>query len=240
MIMAILLSGGTGTRIHSDIPKQYIKVNNRPIITYSIETLSKNDNINGIYIVASEEWRDNISSYLKEYDINHKFIEYVEPGETRQLSIYNALLEAGNICRDNDMVLVHDAARPMLKPATIDALVEKISSHKGVVPVLPMKDTVYYSDDMETLSNCLKRQRIFAGQAPELFIYGDYVRANEALINYNENHEIDIDSPIWGISGSSEPAVLAGMDVAMIKGDEGNYKVTTDEDLNRLRRILER
>ncbi|MBQ8956634.1 MAG: 2-C-methyl-D-erythritol 4-phosphate cytidylyltransferase, partial [Lachnospiraceae bacterium] len=104
-----------------------------------------------------------------------------------------------------------------------------LSGHDGVMPVLPMKDTVYLSDDKKSVSELLDRSRVFAGQAPELFYFKPYYEANMKLMP----------DKILEINGASEPAVMAGMDIVMIPGDERNFKVTTDADMERFRRIME-
>ncbi len=97
------------------------------------------------------------------------------------------------------------------------------------MPVLPMKDTVYYSRDGQTVGKLLDRSTIYAGQAPEVFVLGRYYEANRRLLP----------DDILRINGSTEPAILAGMDIAMIPGDEGNFKITTKADLERFERIME-
>ena len=104
-----------------------------------------------------------------------------------------------------------------------------IEGYDGVIPVLPMKDTVYESVDGKTISRLLNRSQIYAGQAPELFRFGSYYEANRRLFPER----------ILEINGSTEPAVIAGMKMAMIPGDENNFKITTKADLERLRTILE-
>ena len=235
MMMAILLSGGTGTRLGSEIPKQYIEVNGKTVIAYCIETLSKSADIDGIVIVADSKWQENIRKWLTESDVKNKFRGFAQPGENRQLSIYNGLklierdLLYGGSADDEDYVFVHDAARPLLTEDDIAAYVSAAQGHDGVLPVLPMKDTVYLSRDGKKVSSLLKREEVFAGQAPEIFRFEKYLKSNEKLIQSSE---------ILSINGSTEPAILAGMDIAMVTGDEGNFKITTAEDLERFRMIV--
>ena len=100
--------------------------------------------------------------------------------------------------------------------------------YDGVLPVLPMKDTVYLSEDGKEISSLLDRKQIFAGQAPEAFRLGSYCRANQALMP----------DRILTINGSTEVAVMAGMKVHMIPGDERNFKITTAEDFQRFERLV--
>jgi 2-C-methyl-D-erythritol 4-phosphate cytidylyltransferase len=225
---AVILSGGTGSRLGMDIPKQYYKVAGRPIIDYVIRTLAAYHELAGMVIVADEEWRPLISEELENYPGKFGF---AEPGANRQFSIYYALLalrEQMEIA-DEDVVFIHDAARPNMSLLQMEKCFDAIEGHEGVVPVLPVKDTVYLSENGKTVTSLLNRSSVFAGQAPEAFRYGAYRRANEALLPER----------IIAINGSTEPAVLAGMDVVMIPGDEHNYKITTQADLERFCREKE-
>ena len=192
--------------------------------------------IDSVYIVANEEWRDLILSDVKEAGLNVSKIKgFANPGTNRQTSILNGILEilkSSNkeisFFSDNDTILVHDAARPFLTDQMVNACYEALSGHDGVMPVLPMKDTVYMSEDGRSISSLLDRSKIFAGQAPELFRLKPYYEANMALMP----------DKIQSINGASEPAIMAGMDVVMIPGDESNFKITTDSDMERFKGIL--
>ena len=161
MNYAIILSGGIGTRLGLDMPKQYYEVNKKPIIRYVIETMEQCEVVDGFVIVAAEEWQEYVQNqnFLPE-----KFLGFALPGENRQLSIYNVQVSA-----------------------------------------------------------LLERKKVFAGQAPESFRFGKYLAANEALLP----------EKILKNNGSTEPAILAGMHIEMIPGDERNYKITTDVDLKK-------
>lgn len=233
MNIALILSGGTGRRMGLDTPKQYIEVCSRPIISYCMESLAGHDGIDAIQIVAGEEWRELISesieqlAKMKERGILRKFRGFSGPGTNRQLSILSGLEDIREYASDSDYVLIHDAARPMLSMHMVSECLDAVIGHDGVIPVLPMKDTVYSSKDGRTVTALLNRSQIFAGQAPELFVLGKYYEANMALLP----------NDIKQINGSTEPAVMAGMDIAMIPGDEGNFKITTSADLQRFREI---
>lgn len=220
MKIALILSGGTGSRLGSDIPKQYIEVSGKPIIAYCMETLVRC--VDAVYVVASEEYKDLVIATANAI-LGDKFKGIAKPGETRQLSIYNGVLEIRKVANDEDVVLIHDAARPNLSIAMVDSCFEAIVGHDGVLPVLPMKDTVYLSEDGKTVSSLLDRKKVYAGQAPEAFVLGKYIDAIEKLFP----------DEIYKINGSTEPAVMAGLDVVMIPGDENNYKITTKDDLQR-------
>lgn len=251
MVTALLLSGGTGTRMGAATPKQYIEVNGRPIIAYCLECLLAHEAIDAVQIVADGMWQEMILQSVADFygmagkanaagkeaagadgaprvRSGNKFRGFSVPGETRQLSILHGLEDIKKYADDMDYVLIHDAARPLLSAGQITACLEAVEGHDGVLPVLPMKDTVYLSEDGERVSSLLNRSQVFAGQAPELFVLDRYYEANRALLP----------EKILQINGSTEPAVMAGMDVAMIPGDEGNFKITTKADLERFREIV--
>lgn len=235
--IALILSGGTGTRLGANMPKQYLTVESSPIITYCLKAVLASPMIDGVQIVAAAQWRDFIKDELNLVDDAHKFMGFSEPGENRQLSIYNGLKDISEYAADESVILIHDAARPNLSGDMIAQCIDGIAGHDGLIPVLPMKDTVYLSDGGDRISSLLERSRVFAGQAPEAFVLGKYLEANECLIQY-DNDVINVSSPIFKINGSTEPAVMAGMDVVMIPGDENNYKITTMADLDRFRAAL--
>ena len=229
MNIGVLLSGGVGSRISSDTPKQYIEINGRMMITYPLMIMLKSRRFDVICIVADMSWRDAIDENVAEELSHFEDMKtaawdgrvYADPGRNRQESILHAM-EAVEGKKD-DVIFIHDAARPFLSIEMIETVLGAIEGHDGVLPVLPMKDTVYLSEDGRVISELIDRQKVYAGQAPEAFIYDKYYEANKALMP----------DDILKINGSTEPAVMAGMDIVLVRGYEGNYKVTTDADLER-------
>lgn len=230
MNIAIILSGGTGSRSGAGCPKQYVEVNGTPMICFCMKTLFHHRRIDAVQVVADGIWREYISQHISRIGrrpgILKKFRGFSEPGANRQMSIYHALTDVMTYAGEDDTVLIHDAARPFVKASQISRCFADMTGHDGVIPVLPMKDTVYLADG-KRICSLLDRERIYAGQAPELFLLGKYYEANRALLP----------DRILSVNGSTEPAVMAGMDICFSEGDEGNFKVTTAEDLEAFRRM---
>lgn len=223
MNIALILAGGTGTRLGGELPKQYIEVGGMPMISYCLETFEQNKDIDEIRITADESWHE----YIKKWT-GGKFRGFSVPGETRQLSIFQGLSDMEKYAGTDDIVIIHDAARPLVSNELISECINACEGHDGAVPVLSMKDTVYMGDGAK-ITGLLERSHVYAGQAPESFVFEKYYEANKRLFP----------EQIWKINGSAEPAVLAGMDIALVRGDEKNFKITTDEDLRRFRRLKE-
>lgn len=223
MNIALILSGGIGSRVGADIPKQYVKVKNRMIVTYSLKTICEHSEIDAVQIVADSVWQKVILEELADVSVHAgKVRGFSMPGKNRQLSIYNGLKDIKAYADADSAVLIHDAARPLLTAEQISSCMNALEGHDGVLPVLPMKDTVYISNDGQSVSKLLNRSMLYAGQAPEVFLLARYLEANERLLPED----------ILSINGSTEPAIMAGMDVAMIAGDENNYKITSRADLD--------
>lgn len=240
MNIALILSGGTGTRLGTDIPKQYIKINERMIISYCLETFCRCDVIDAIWVVANADWHEAINKEMQSIGAGNpiaselqenarKLKGFSQPGKTRQLSIYNGLKDIAEFASEDDIVIIHDAARPLVTEMTIKELLAQATAHDGAIPVLPMKDTVYFSEDGQRITSLLERKCVYAGQAPESFKFGKYYEANQDLLPQE----------IYKINGSTEPAILAGLDIVMVAGDEGNFKITTKQDLERFAHIWE-
>ena len=243
MKIALILSGGTGTRLGGAIPKQYIKVGGKPVLLYSLATLAAHPAIDVLWIVAAYEWQGAIVDWIHDAmgaeDGNgerdfaggwQKFRGFSLPGINRQLSILNGLEEIRKFASGDDYVLVHDGARPMVSASLVTEVFNAAEGHDGTIPVLPVKDTLYFSGEGKQITSLLDRSSIYAGQAPEVFRLGKYYEANRRLLP----------EEIMKINGSTEPAVMAGMDMVMIPGEEGNFKITTEADLEKFQEIVVR
>ena len=224
MNYAILLAGGGGSRMGTNgLPKQYIEVNGKPVIMYTLEQLELCPSIDRIVVVAAEVWTEQITRWNAQYHIK-KHWAFAAPGPDRQVSILNGL----EVCtikepEDNDVVVIHDAVRPLVSVELLDNCIKTAAQYGGCMPVLPMKDTVYMSQNGVNISGLLERSTLFVGQAPEAFRLREYAKMN---------HDCTLEE-LKAYPGSSQIAYQHGLEVRMIPGEEINFKLTTPEDMAR-------
>lgn len=227
MNTAIILAGGVGSRMGLDCPKQFLMVQDKPVISYCFDIFQNHGEIDNIVVVVSEQWQPFVEEHAAKYGVD-KIRGYAPAGETRQHSIYNGLKCIAKNCPGTDIVIIHDAARPLVSDEIISECLKGAEEYDGAMPVISVKDTVYQSADGKTIGCLLKRSELFAGQAPESFKFEKYYRIHNEVT----------DEEIGSTAGSSEIAYRHGMEIRMVKGSERNLKITTIEDLETFETIL--
>ena len=228
MNIALILAGGTGTCFGFSMPRQYISVMDKMIINHCLQVFGAHPKINAIFVVAHKDWREKIYRGMND-SVLIKFKGFSSPGATRQRSIIQGLNDMAGFARKDDIIMIHDAIRPEVSAAQISACLKACKEHDGAVPVLPVWDTVYFGEN-GTITSIEDRDKIYVGQTPEAYVLGKYYRANSKLMP----------KKIDKIMRSPEPAVMAGMDIAMIPGDEDNFDITERIDLERFRQLMRR
>lgn len=226
--LAIILSGGIGSRMGSSKPKQYIEVCGKSIIEYCLQTLLCHEEIDIVVIAVADEWQGYVKRCVEKIGPIIP-VYYAKPGETRQFTIINALKVAkDNGASTSDIVLIHDAARPLLSSKLVTDCLKACEDADAVLPVIPVKDTTYLSQDGKHIDSLLVRETLWNGQAPEAFKFGSYYDANMRLTKDEINR----------ITGSTEVSYRAGLKCVLIPGDTNNFKITTKEDLSNFESIV--
>lgn len=226
MNIAIILSGGVGTRMGANIPKQYIEVNNRPIISYVIEKFLAHEMIDSMIIALNEQWLEYVQGRLPE---TKKNIYFSNPGETREHTIYNALKRAQEIGGgDDDIVIIHDAVRPMVSDRVITDCLDGCKKYDAAIATIDVKDTIYVCTEGECITEVPNRSKLHAGQTPEAFKLGEYLKIHDES-TYEE---------ISMVTGGAQFAQQKGLQVFLSRGEEINFKLTTPEDLDRFTQII--
>ncbi|CEQ17388.1 2-C-methyl-D-erythritol 4-phosphate cytidylyltransferase [Paraclostridium sordellii] len=219
----IIVAAGTGSRMKKDINKQFIKLDNKEIIAYTIDKFYINDEIDDIVVVIKKDEEDYFKkNILEKYKFKNIKIAY--GGEERQDSVYNGIQKLDKNC---EVVLVHDGARPFVTEEIINNSIQEAKKHNAVVVGVKVKDTIKVVGEEGNIVDTPNRKYLWSVQTPQVFKYDIITKAYENA--YNENY--------YG----TDDAMLVekiGYDVKMIEGSYDNIKITTQEDLNFGEQIL--
>lgn len=227
MNIALLTAAGTGTRMHQDIPKQFIHVDNKPVIIHTMEAFQKHPSIDAIIVVTLESWKDVLWAYAKQFNIT-KLKWVVAGGETGQASIRNGLNKIAEEMTEKDVVMVHDGNRPLISSEVISDSLATFAKYGSAVAVIPCTEVVFESDD--GVSSCVStpRERLFRTQTPHTY------RLCELLEAHKKAEEL-------GITNTAASCMLMkelGKTTYFSRGSEENLKITTLEDLKIFKALL--
>lgn len=229
MNVAVILSGGSGTRMGLSIPKQYFEIKGKMVIEYCLDTFLHLNRIDSILICLASEWIPRVKEVLSNHPIT-KPVYFAESGLTRQGTVINAMEALYRLgIDDNDIVLIHEAARPLVSETVICRCLEAMKYADAALPVVPVKNTTYLSHDGKSVDSILDRQQLWSGQAPEAFRFGAY---------YNVIKSSSI-GELLTLTGGTEAAFKAGLKCDLVEGEESNFKITTHTDLAIFEKILE-
>ncbi len=229
MNYAVIVSGGIGSRMKNvTLPKQYVDVEGKPIILYSVEKFFACEEINAIVIVAAQSWHTQLHEWISHIP-SEKPCLFAEAGGSRQASVFEGLKTCVKMgCEQGDRVLIHDAVRPLVSVRLIRECLGYSDEYNGAMPALHVTDTIYTGEDGRSITGLLDRDSLFGGQSPECFDLSEYFRIHCGLT----------EEQLAAVHGSSEIAFGNGMKIKLIEGDPLNFKITTIEDLHRFELIV--
>ena len=212
---ALIVAGGSGIRFNNKTPKQFLLANGKPILMHTISCFSK---IDDICVFLPKKNFSDWASLCKEhkFKIKHKL---VEGGENRFRSVQNGLKKLNN----NGIVLIHDGVRPCIKKQMINNLVKNVSNGYGVVPVLPITDSLIYNEEGKTRS--INRKNYFSVQTPQPCM----------LNEINNAYRQDFDPKFTDDASVFESF---GKKIKTVEGDMKNIKVTYPIDLHIVNKYL--
>ena len=221
----IIVAAGTGSRMKKGINKQFIKLNSKEIIAYTIDKFYNNENIDDIVVVIKKDEEDYfIENIINKYKFENIKIAY--GGAERQDSVYNGIKKLEKNC---DIVLVHDGARPFITDNIIKNSIAQAKEHNAVVVGVKVKDTIKVVSEDGNIVDTPNRSYLWSVQTPQVFKYEIITKAYQDA--YNDNY--------YG----TDDAMLVeriGYNVKMVEGSYDNIKITTQEDLNFGEQILKK
>lgn len=220
--IAIIPSGGVGSRFNSPIPKQYVKVLGKELIVYTLEVFQNCELIDDIIIPASESYFELLYHIKDKYNLS-KISKIIVGGKERQDSVYNGLISKE--FDDKDLIAVHDAARPLLSESLLIKSINSAQNFDSIVVGINARDTLIQAED--NVSGYLDRTNIYYAQTPQIFRYSIL---RQAFNSANDENFI----------GTDESMLVknAGFNVKIVEGEFKNFKITTKSDLETFEKMI--
>lgn len=227
MNIALIIAGGVGQRTNQDIPKQFINVNDKPVIIYTLEAFQKHEEIDAIEVVCLDGWHDILSAYAKQFNIN-KLKKIVSGGDNGQSSIRNGVYSISEKYSQDDIILVHDAIRPMVSEEIISDCIKICKEYGSAITSIPCAEAMLYSTDKLKSDKIISRDELLRTQTPQAFTVGKLKSAHEEALKKGITNSV----------ASCTLMIELGERVYFSKGSEKNIKLTTAEDFEIFRALL--
>ena len=229
MNIALIIAGGSGNRMGQDIPKQFIHIDGAPIVIHTMMCFQRHPDIQQIAIVCLKGWETVLQSYANQFNITK--LKHIFPGgDSGMESIHNGiygLLEAG--CDGEDLVLIHDAVRPLLSQDIISGNIATCKAYGYAVTGIKCREAILESEDGFSTSTSIPRDRLIRTQTPQTFRLKNIISAHE------EAKEKGITNSVASCTLCAE---LGNRVMHLVPGSEKNIKVTTVEDLEILKALM--
>ena len=225
--IALLIAGGSGNRMHQDIPKQFLTVNERPVIVYTLEVFEKHPEIDCIAVVCIEGWEQVLWAYAKQFCITK--LKYVIPGgKNGQDSIRNGVMELEKHFERDDLILIHDAIRPMVSAEIISDNIRVAKENGNAITVIPCAEAMLQTEDGVISTGSYPRDRLKRTQTPQAVKLGKLCDLHRKALSV-------------GITNSVATCTLLielGEQVYFSTGSEKNIKLTTIDDIDIFKALL--
>lgn len=220
---AIVLSGGTGKRMQSDIPKQYLILKDKPVLAHSLLAFEESK-VDDIVIVCGAGDEEFIrKEFVLKYGLS-KVSAICAGGAERYDSVYNGL----KACPDSDYVLIHDGARPYLSVEVIQRNIDEVIKYDAVVTAVQSLDTVKIADDEGFVTSTPDRKNVYLMQTPQTFKYELAFECYDKYIN-----ETKKGASVKATDDAQVVEMFSDIRVKLIEGDYSNIKITVPKDLDR-------
>lgn len=227
MNIALIIAGGIGDRMGQDIPKQFINVYDKPIIVYTMEAFQNHPEVDSIEIVCLKGWHEVVYAYARQFGIT-KLENVVDGGDFGQDSIRNGLQDIFKRHSGDDIVMIHDATRPMLSQEIITDNIRVCKRYGNAITVVPCTAAMLKTYDSVSSIEQVPRDNLKTTQTPQSFFLKDILDAHfEAL-----------EKGITKSVASCTMYIELGRKLYMSKGSEKNLKLTTPEDIEIFKALL--
>ncbi len=225
--IAMLIAGGSGNRMRQDIPKQFLTVNDRPVIVYTLEAFERHPEIDAIAVVCIEGWEQVLWAYAKQFKIT-KLQFVVSGGKNGQDSIRNGVMELEKHFEPDDLVLIHDAIRPMVSAEIISDNIRVAREYGNATAAIPCAEAMLQTENGVVSAGLYPRDRLKRTQTPQAFRIGDICNL----------HRRALEAGITNSVASCTLKIEMGEQVYFSSGSEKNIKLTTVEDIDIFKALL--
>jgi len=230
MTAAVILAGGSGKRMNMEIPKQFLTVDNKPVLIYTLEDFEKNPNVDAIVVVCIDGWHDILRAYAKQYNIT-KLQEIVHGGSTSQESIRNGVYALKEICSgEEDVVIIHDGIRPLVDQDVLTDVIVKARIYGNAVTSMPYNEQIFVKKDEQTTTQYIPRDTLRRVSTPQAYHYKTLCACYERAFAEG-----------IGISPSSYTNTMMvdlGYTLYFASGSDKNIKLTTRDDLDLFQALM--
>ena len=222
--IAIILAGGVGNRTGQDIPKQFLNVDDKPIIIYTLEAFQNNPSIDEIEVVCKEGWHDILRAYAKQFNIN-KLKYVITGGESSQESIKLGLFNLEDKIEKNDIVIIHDGVRPLVDEEVLSDVVATCEKYGNAVTSLPYNEQIFVVDknDSSITNKYVPRDSLRRVSTPQAYQFGEI----DDAYHYAYDNNIGIGESTY----ANTLMVDLGKTLHFAAGSDKNIKITTRDDI---------
>ncbi len=227
MNIALLIAGGKGNRMGQDIPKQFLTINDKPVIIYTLEIFQNHPEIDTIAVVCINGWETALQSYANQFNIT-KLKHIIPGGDCGQTSIRNGVFELEKYYSADDIILIHDAIRPMVSEEIITNCIQTTKDHGCAITCIPCAEAMLQTEDGKTSSASFPRENLKRTQTPQGFKLKDICNL----------HREAIEKGILNSVASCTLMIELGKKVYFSAGSEKNIKLTTIEDIDIFKSLL--
>lgn len=229
MNIAIITAGGVGQRMNArTLPKQFLKLHDKPILIYTIEKFQCHKNIDTIILVCLNEYISYCKELLMQYQLD-KVTDIVSGGENGFESIHFGLEVARQKYSEDSIVLIHDGVRPLIDEDTISKTIQCTEEYRNAITVCSATETIAFDSGTGVIDCVLDRKKCKLARAPQCFILSDIWKA----------HQDAIEKGLFEFVDSSDLMIKAGYSLHMVEGPVENIKITTPADFYIFRAMID-
>ena len=227
--VALILAGGFGQRMQQEVPKQFLNIDDKPLVIYTLKAFQRHPDIEKILVVCIDGWHEALRAYWRQFHI-HKLEWIISGGSTSQESIRNGVLFLKDKCETDDIVVIHDGIRPLVEESVLSDVIEKCRIYGNAVTSMPYNEQIFIKEDENTTCEYIPRDRLKRVSTPQAYLFGKLNWAYKKAFSEN-----------IGTSASSYANTMMvdlGEKLYFAKGSDKNIKITTQDDLDILKALL--